>query len=94
MSSWDRPALDIGDFCDGAAHRVNRARLAEIIEAVPARAFEADLGAPAAAGLIDDAVNAHLVDRDETIDVGVVAEQRFGRRAGRQALPRRRCRRT
>ena len=68
---------DIGDLCDGAAHRVDRARLAEIIEAVAARAFEGDLITPAAAGLIDNPVNAHLVDRDEAVDVRVVAEQRL-----------------
>src|SRR5262249_5162300 len=50
---------------------------AELLETVTARAFEDHLVAMAASGLIDNPGNLKSVHRDETVDVLVIAEQRF-----------------
>ena len=56
--------------------------------------LEDHLVAVAAGRLVDDAADAEPVDRDEAVDVLVVAEQRLDAARDCRALPRRRCRRT
>jgi hypothetical protein len=56
---------------------MDRARQAEFLKAVAAGPLEDHLVAVAAGRLIDDAGDAEPVDRDEAVDVGVIAEQRL-----------------
>ena len=69
--------LQIGDFCNGAAHGVNRARQSELLEGVGVGTPEDHLEAVASRRLIDDAADTQSVDRDEAVNVGVIAEQRL-----------------
>ncbi len=69
--------LQIGDFCYRAAHGMDRARQSELLERVAAGALENHLVAMASGRLVDDAGDAEPVDRDEAVDIGVVAEQRL-----------------
>ena len=69
--------LQFGDFGDRAAQRMGRARQAELLERVAAGALEGELVAMAAGRLVDDAGDAEPVDRDEAVDIGVIAEQRL-----------------
>ena len=67
----------VADFRHRAAHRVYRAGQAKSGKAVSARSLETHHEAMAAGGGVDDASQAHAVERDETVDILVVAEQRF-----------------
>ena len=69
--------LQLGDLRDRPAHGVDRARQAEFLERVAAGALEDHLVAMAAGRLVDDAADAEPVDRDEAVDVAVVAKQRL-----------------
>jgi hypothetical protein len=54
---------------------MDRARQAELLEAVTAGPLEGHFVAVASGRLIDDLGNAETVDRNESVDVGVIAEQ-------------------
>ena len=62
---------------DRASHGVYGARQAEFLKAVAARSAEDHLVAKASGRAIDHAGDAEAVDRDEPVDVAVVAEQRL-----------------
>ena len=69
--------FEVGDSGDRASHGVYGARQAEFLKAVAARSAEDHLVAKASGRAIDHAGDAEAVDRDEAVDVAVVAEQRL-----------------
>jgi hypothetical protein len=66
--------LQIRNFCNRPAHGMNRARQSELLETVATGALKNHFVAMAPGRLIDDPGNTEPVDRDEAVDVGVVAE--------------------
>src|SRR5206468_8833665 len=69
--------LQLPDLCNRPSHGMDRARQSELLERVPAGALESKLVAMAAGRLVDDAGNPEPVDRDESVDIGMIAEQRL-----------------
>ena len=81
-----RRRVQLVDARDRAAHRVDRARQPEGVEAVPAGALEVDLVAMAARAHRYDVVAVARLQAEHAVDLRVVAEQRLHAAQVAQAL--------